>query len=297
MTTVDEVQVGTTPQAIREHYDLSDDFYALWLDRDMVYSCALFDGSDDLHDAQMRKLDHHIAEAHAAGAARVLDIGCGWGALLRRLAGTGVGSAVGLTLSRTQAARIARDAVAGTSVRLEAWQDHRPAEPYDAIISIGAFEHFATRDMSDERRLAAYRQFFAFCRRNLRPGGRISLQTIAYVNPGKTTDTFVPTTIFRESELPYASEILRASELHFEIAALRNDRFHYLKTCRLWAARLAARREKAVELVGEEATRNYERYLAIAAAAFKTGALGLLRMTLVAIGPATPAHKAPDHPR
>lgn len=278
------ISIGTSAEAIRAHYDISDDFYALWLDREMVYSCALFADGDDLYAAQMRKLDHHIAEARAAGAARVLDIGCGWGALLRRLVQTGVGSAVGLTLSRTQAARVERDAVPGTSVRLEPWQEHVASEPYNAIISIGAFEHFATRDLTRDERVLVYRRFFEFCRRNLQASGRLSLQTIAYVNPGTPGQSLVPARIFRESELPFVSEILQASEPIFELVSLRNDRLDYLKTCRAWASGLAAHRSEAVALIGEESTTDYERYLSIAAAGFKTGAVGLFRLTLSATG-------------
>src|SRR6516162_6407429 len=95
---------GASPEAIKAHYDLSDEFFGLFIGPDMIYSCALFEGDDDLASAQRRKLDHHIASASAYGANRVLDIGCGWGALLRRLVEhAGVRTAVGLTLSRSQA--------------------------------------------------------------------------------------------------------------------------------------------------------------------------------------------------
>src|SRR5262249_31040152 len=96
--------VGSSREAIKRHYDLSDEFFQLWLDPLMVYSCALFDGTSDLAEAQLRKLDYHIAAANAADSAHVLDIGCGWGALLNRLVGhAGVKQATGLTLSASQA--------------------------------------------------------------------------------------------------------------------------------------------------------------------------------------------------
>jgi cyclopropane-fatty-acyl-phospholipid synthase len=271
---------GTSAEAIRAHYDLCDDFFGLWLGEEKIYSCALFEPGDDLYAAQLRKLDYHIEQAAAAGASRVLDVGCGWGALLRRLVRTGVSSAAGLTLSRTQGEQIARDAIPGTAVHVEPWEAYVPDAPYDAIISIGAFEHFATRDMTTGEKGLAYRRFFEFCHRNLRRRGRISLQTVAYMNPGEARNWFVPTTIFRESELPFASEILAASEPLFEIAALRNDRMDYMHTCRSWARNLAARRDDAVRLVGDEVTRDYEQYLTLAAA-FKAGAVCLLRLTLI----------------
>ena len=140
---------GASREAIRAHYDAGEDFFALWLGPELVYSAALFQDGDDLATAQIRKLDHHIAAAHAAGAARVLDVGCGWGAMLRRLVRhAGVGQAVGLTLSAAQAAWIGRTPTAGITVREESWRDHVPPAPYDAIISVGAFEHFAQPGMA-----------------------------------------------------------------------------------------------------------------------------------------------------
>ena len=98
------VDAGASAAAIRNHYDLGDDFFGLWLGPERIYSAALFEGADDLDAAQTRKLDHHIAAAGAAGKARVLDVGCGWGAMLRRLTRhAGVKHAVGLTLSASQA--------------------------------------------------------------------------------------------------------------------------------------------------------------------------------------------------
>src|SRR5688572_25683389 len=94
---------GASRSAIRHHYDLSNDFYALWLDPSMTYSSALWSDGDSLASAQRRKLDFHIEGARAPGAARVLDVGCGWGGLLQRAVDDwGVGHAVGLTLSQAQ---------------------------------------------------------------------------------------------------------------------------------------------------------------------------------------------------
>jgi cyclopropane-fatty-acyl-phospholipid synthase len=138
--------------------------------------------------------------------------------------------------------------------------------------------------MTRREKVAAYRRFFEFCHRNLRASRRLSLQTIAYLHPGNPGEPFVPATIFHESELPHPSEILEASEPLFELVALRNDRADYLKTCRTWSRNLAARRAEAVALVGEATTDNYLRYLAIAAAAFKAGAVCLLRMTFARSG-------------
>lgn len=273
---------GASPAAIQAHYDLSDDFFRLWLDPEMVYSAALFEGEEDLATAQVRKLDHHIDAAKARGAERVLDIGCGWGALLRRLVNTGgVKEAIGLTLSASQAAWIRRTPLPGITVREESWREHKPASPYDAIISIGAFEHFARPGLSREEKLAAYREFFDFCHGALKPGGRLSLQTIAYVGSRAELPPFIANEVFRESELPFIAEPLIAAADAFEVVALRNDREHYDRTLRMWERALAAREAEAVALVGAGAVSHFHRYLKISAMGFRTGAICLLRMSFV----------------
>ena len=274
-------KAGASPEAIRAHYDVGDDFFRLWLDPEMVYSAALFadDRDDDLAAAQTRKLDHHIAAARANGAPRVLDVGCGWGALLRRLTtSAGVGQAVGLTLSASQAQWIRDLHLARVEVREENWRDHRPAAPYDAIISVGAFEHFAKPGLSSAARIAGYREFFAFCRDVLKPGGRLSLQTIAYAAPGMSLPAFVMERIFPETEPPLISEPIVAAEGLFELETLRNDRHHYDRTLRLWVRNLTARREEAVALVGEQTVSEFLTYLKASAVAFRSGTLCLLRI-------------------
>ena len=211
---------GASPEAIGVHYDVSSEFFKLWLDPEMIYSCALFDGTDDLAEAQIRKLDHHIEAAGAAGAARVLDIGCGWGGLLRRLTGpAGVTQAVGLTLSASQASWIRRDPRPGIEVREESWRDHRPDQPYDAIISIGAFEHFVHPGMSGAEKLEAYREFFAWCDGVLVPGGRLSLQTIAYPAP--------PSETVRRQSAFIAQRIFPGKRPAADLGARRRRRRHF----------------------------------------------------------------------
>jgi cyclopropane fatty-acyl-phospholipid synthase-like methyltransferase len=173
---------GASEQAIQAHYDVSNDFYALWLDSSMVYSCALWDdedAGDTLHLAQLRKLDYHLSEAQAHGKARLLDVGSGWGALLERsVTHYGVGHAVGLTLSRAQADWVAQSASERVSVLLESWADHAPEASYDAIVSIGAFEHFAKIGLAKAQKIDAYRRFFKWCHEHASDNCTLSLQSI-----------------------------------------------------------------------------------------------------------------------
>ncbi|MFE0132937.1 class I SAM-dependent methyltransferase [Streptomyces sp. NPDC059037] len=287
---------GATAEAIRHHYDISNDFYGLWLDDSLTYTCALWDDAgtsgsggvrETLEGAQARKLDHLIEGACAVGARRVLDVGCGWGSLLKRLVQIyGVEHAVGLTLSDSQAELIRAAGLPNTELRVENWLDHQPDGGYDAIISIGAFEHFAKTGLSRAARVAAYREFFERCYAWLPPRGRIALQTNIKGNNtvmDKATVRelmFIIETIFPESEIPALSEVIEAGEKLFDVVSLRNDPDHYSRTCAEWLRRLTENREQAVRSAGEENVANYERYLGASVRHFRNRHLGLARIIL-----------------
>ena len=283
---------GASSVAIQHHYDVGNEFYRLWLDPTLSYSGAMWEPGDTLETAQLRKLDFHIEQARASGAARVLDVGCGWGGLLRRMAEVhGVGQSVGLTLSRAQAEWVAALDIPNVETHLESWSEHEPAAPYDAIISIGAFEHFATLDSSDERRRDGYRAFFSRCHDWLKPGGRLSLQTFAYGSMRRREDVkqtpgtqFLASEIFPETDPPSLIDIVAASTGIFEIEALRNDRVDYAVTCKEWLTRLKANRSEVVRLVGESGFIRYQRYLQLSTIGFDTGYLALFRITFSRIG-------------
>lgn len=283
---------GASAEAIRFHYDVGNDFYRLWLDPSMTYTCALFadaEEEDRIFEAQVRKMDYHSALAVAAGCGRVLDIGCGWGGMLRRLvAEYSVAHAVGLTLSEAQAEWVHREPDPRIELRIENWMDHQPQQPYDAILSIESMEAFARPGLSTEEKIAVYSVFFGRCHAWLRPGGRMALQVIAYGNSGpEDLDPFISTKIFPESDLPRLAEIAGAVERRFEIILLVNDRRHYVRTLRAWLRRLRGRRAEAVLLAGEDTVRRYEEYLHISIAAFASGSCDLYRIGLQRI----------DHPR
>ncbi|MCF8533608.1 MAG: class I SAM-dependent methyltransferase, partial [Reyranella sp.] len=166
-------------------------------------------------------------------------------------------------------------------IRLESWVDHKPAEPYGAIVSIGAFEHFTKPDDESEAKIAIYRDFFSRCRDWLRPDARMTLQTIAYgdPNPDAAAVPFMRD-IFPDSDLPRVRDILTATDDLFEIERLRNDRVDYARTCDIWAKNLRTHRAKAVELVGIEQTKRYERYLKFSGWGFWSNRLHLLRFRL-----------------
>ena len=276
---------GGAEAAIQRHYDVSDAFYALWLDPTMTYSCALWRPGDDpadLHAAQLRKLDFHLDAAGAPRARHLLDIGCGWGSLMRRASAVDtIETVTGLTLSDTQARHIAASGTPRAIVRKESWIDHRPDRTYGSIVSIGAFEHFASPGDSTGHKTALYREFLARCRSWLAPDGALSLQTICYgsLRPSQG-NAFITEHIFPDSELPEPHEIVHAASGIFEVTALRNDRVQYARTCELWLANLRRRRAEAAAIVGEETVVRYEKYLRMSAFGFNTGRIGLLRLTL-----------------
>ena len=265
----------TSVEAIRHHYDVGNEFYRLWLDPSLSYSCAWRAGeTTTLEQAQEEKLRRHLA---AAGArARLLDVGCGWGGILAR---AGV-PAVGLTLSDEQAAHV-RDL--GFDVRVQDWRDHESDERYDGIVSIGAFEHFAGAGANPASKIATYREFFTRCREWLGDSrtGALSLQTIAYadMNP-RDASPFIQQEIFPDAELPTLAEITAAAEGVLEVTALSNGRLDYAWTCAQWARRLKAHRVQARGLVGPETVARFERYLTLSALGFRMRKLALYRITL-----------------
>lgn len=273
-----DATAGASAGAIQAHYDVGNSFFSLWLDSSMTYSCALWEGTDTLEAAQLRKLDFHIDQARAAGAGRVLDVGCGWGSLMTRLANRGAQDVVGLTLSPAQASYIRHRKVPSLSVLEEGWQSHVPSAPYDAVISVGALEHFVRPEMSPAERVGIYRDFFSRCGDWLHTGGLMSVQTIAYGNGNFRHGTI--SSIFPESDLPRLGELVSALEGRFELVRLRNDREDYARTCRSWLERLRSSREHAIRVVGTETVEHYESFLGASARGFDAGVFLLLRLQL-----------------
>jgi cyclopropane-fatty-acyl-phospholipid synthase len=284
-----EPRVGATKHAIQHHYDVGNDFYALWLGSTMAYSCAMWREGDDLDTAQVRKFDHHIQESGADRAKRVIDIGCGWGGLLQRIvAEHRPEKIVGLTLSEAQAEWVRGLNLANVEVRVESWADYVADRPFQAAISVGAFEHFARPEFSDEEKVLAYKRFFARCQSLLDEGGILSLQTFAYGSARTRRDAtfagegahFLAQEIFRETDPPTLANIAEAMHGTFELVRMHNDREGYAKTCRVWLENMKARREDAIRVAGAEVYERYRKYLNYAFAGFASRNLDLYRITL-----------------
>lgn len=268
--------------AIGFHYDQPVEFYAAFLDRDLVYSCAYFDeGVTDLNAAQRAKIDHALRKLRLRSGERLLDIGCGWGALAVRAAQEYGAQVLGVTLSERQTREAARRiAQAGLNHRARVeLLDYRqmPSDTglFDKIVSIGMFEHVG-RD-----RLAEY---FETAYRLLKPGGLFLNHGIAIhernARGGKVSG-FMGRFIFPDGELVLVSDSLQFAErAGFEVRDIENLREHYLLTLRHWVKNLETNRAQAVAAAGEQSYRAWRLYMAGSAQGFKTSRVGVYQALL-----------------
>ena len=277
---------GASAEAIQHHYDVSNDFYRMWLDpKTMSYTSGIFqldDPNQSLSDAQRTKVDYHAQTARAANQARVLDIGCGWGNMLFSLVRDhNVKHATGLTLSKAQRRHILDAGDPRIEVRLESYVDHAPESEYDAIVSVEAIEHFARFGLSWAEKVDIYRELFSKAHAWLKPGGWMSLQMTTYGNSCSASfDQFVAEEIFREADLPRLSEICAACDGLFSVETVLNGREHYVRTLRHWLAGLRSRRADAIATAGMEVYRRYDTFLRLSTYMFESGACDLQRIAL-----------------
>lgn len=262
--------------AISHHYDVSNAFYKLFLDERMVYSCAYFhDDADTLEAAQAQKLDHICRKLRLQPGERLLDIGCGWGALVIWAAQHYGVSAHGITLSRAQYDEATqRVAAAGLQDRVTIEvRDYRALEGegvYDKVSSVGMFEHVG---------LANLPEYNATVYRVLKPNGLFLNHGITHDEEGwrKTVDTeFINRYVFPDGELDLVSNVQRGMErAQFEIQDVENLRMHYARTLRHWVSRLEARHDDALQHVGEATFRVWRLYMAASALEFEAGGTGI----------------------
>lgn len=268
-------------QAISFHYDRSNEFYALWLDRRMVYSCGYFARpSVALDAAQEAKLDHVCRKLRLRPGERLLDIGCGWGSLVMHAAERYAVEAVGVTLSRAQAELAARrieDAGLAERCRIRVldYRDLDAEERFDKIASIGMVEHVGEPMLPE---------YFAKAWSLLRPCGAFLNHGITWraTEPRLAGETFDTRFVFPDGRLTTLHEVLRpAEEAGFEVRDVESLREHYALTLRHWVRRLEARHEEVHRHVDEPTYRIWRLYMAGAAHAFAVGRLNVYQTLLV----------------
>jgi cyclopropane-fatty-acyl-phospholipid synthase len=258
--------------AISHHYDVSNEFYALWLDPRMVYSCAYFRTEEQtLEQAQLAKLDHICTKLHLQPGERFLDIGCGWGALIMRAAEKYGVDATGITLSRNQfELATERIRAAGLQDRcrvlLQDYRDHPGEGFYDKIASVGMFEHVGLRNLP---------MYFATVTRLLRERGLflnhgITSSDVKNRAVGLGGGEFIGRYVFPKGELPHLHRVVHdMSEQDLEVHDVECLRPHYARTLDCWSANFEKRLAQAAAASNERTTRIWRIYLAGCAYAFE----------------------------
>ncbi|GAB3005225.1 cyclopropane mycolic acid synthase MmaA2 [Mycobacterium bourgelatii] len=274
---------------VQAHYDLSDDFFRLFLDPTQTYSCAYFERDDmTLEEAQIAKIDLALGKLGLQPGMTLLDVGCGWGATMRRAVEKYDVNVVGLTLSKNQAAHVqkqfdAMDTSRTRRVLLNGWEQFD--EPVDRIVSIGAFEHFG-HDRYDD--------FFALANTILPADGVMLLHTITGLTGPQIVERgmpltfemarfikFIVTEIFPGGRLPSIEKVEEHSaKAGFTLTRRQSLQAHYAKTLDIWAAALESRKDDAIRIQSEEVYERYMKYLTGCANAFRVGYIDVNQFTL-----------------
>lgn len=274
---------------VQAHYDLSDDFFAVFLDPSRTYSCAYFERDDmSLEEAQKAKIDLALGKLGLKPGMTLLDVGCGWGATAMRALEQYDVNVVGLTLSRNQATYVQQlfdesDSPRTKRVLLAGWEEFD--EPVDRIVSIGAFEHFG-HDRYDD--------FFRFAHDALPADGVMLLHTITGLHPREAHTKGVPLTlelakfikfilteIFPGGRLPSIEMVEEYSaRASFTLSRRQSLQSHYARTLDLWAANLEANHDAAVRIQSQEVYDRYMRYLTGCADLFRKGQIDVNQFTL-----------------
>ncbi|MEE8351483.1 MAG: cyclopropane-fatty-acyl-phospholipid synthase family protein [Rhodospirillales bacterium] len=268
--------VGKAAENIAHHYDLGNDFYRLFLDEGMQYSCAYFLSDDDtLEQAQRNKLRLLAAKLNLSPGQRVLDIGCGWGELALYLAALNDIEVVGITLSREQhekAQSRAQSAGMGERVRFEL-KDYREVEGrFDRIVSVGMFEHVGVHH---------YGEFFAKINELMDDDGIALIHSIGHMSPPGTASPWLRKYIFPGAYSPALSEVFDVVEQNsLWVTDLEFLRLHYAKTLAHWMQRFEANRDKIEAMYDERFGRMWEFYLVSAEMMFRTGSQFVFHMQL-----------------
>jgi cyclopropane-fatty-acyl-phospholipid synthase len=278
--------------AIRFHYDVGEAFFRLWLDDRLTYSCAYFppgstaaSAAQTLDAAQEAKLELIARKLRAAPGSRLLDIGCGWGSLVRYTAERHGVSAVGVTLSQRQADQANADAMAAgladrVTVQVRDYRDLGPLGEFDIVASVGMFEHVGRGN------LAVY---FRAAHDALRPGGSFLNHGIAIARMPRrrasrhdaSTGRFIDRYVFPDGELVSVDEAVRvARATGFEVIDVQSLRQHYALTLAAWVSRLESHWDEAVAAAGDEVCRTWRLYMAAARGGFEHGDLDVYQLLL-----------------
>jgi cyclopropane-fatty-acyl-phospholipid synthase len=271
-------------QAVTYHYNVSNDFYALWLGKRMVYSCAYFKSPEEnLDTAQERKLDYICRKLRLRRGERLLDIGCGWGGLIIHAAKKYGVRALGITLSEPQVRLanefIQREGISGQCrAEVRDYREIEEPESFDKIVSVGMFEHVGESMLPE---------YFTRAYRLLKPGGVFLNHGIAFGlnQPKKRGPSFSDRYIFPDGELlPIHVTLTTAEKSGFEVRDVESLREHYMHTLRHWRRRLEAHHDEAIALTDEPTFRIWRLNHAGSAYGFQNGRLNVYQTLLVKSG-------------
>ncbi|MCR2104297.1 SAM-dependent methyltransferase [Campylobacter upsaliensis] len=262
---------------IKSHYDIGNDFYRLWLDDTMSYSCAYFKtSSDTLYEAQINKIEHTLKKLDLKPNEKLLDIGCGWGWLSIMAAQKYGVKVVGVTISEEQCKK-AQERVRElkledrVEIRLQNYQDLEFEDYFDKVVSVGMFEHVGKENLG---------LYFMKAKQVLKPGGSMLLHSILAMFEGKT-NAWIDKYIFPGGYLPSLREVVSAmSEWDFHLLLVESLRIHYAKTLDMWSENFNQVLPQVREKYDEEFVRMWDLYLRSCASAFRVGSVDLFQFLI-----------------
>lgn len=272
----------TDAKAISHHYDVSNDFYKLWLDNEMIYSCAYFKtGTENIHQAQTQKLDHICRKLRLDSGDRLLDVGCGWGGLMIWAVKNYGVKAVGITISQKQYEYVRRRIVMEglddrCQVKLKDYRDLHDEGVFDKVVSVGMFEHVGIKNLG---------RYFHAMRGALRNGGTLLNHGITsrwMKNRGDSFggSKFIDRYVFPDGELPHLNlAARRMEESGLEITDIESLRLHYVKTLQHWHRRLCEKKNEARALITDKLFRVWNVYMPGCAHAFSKDWVSVYQIT------------------
>jgi len=280
--------LGSDADEVRSHYDISNEFFKLWQDPNQVYSCAYFEREDmSLEEAQMAKIDLSLGKLGLQPGMTLVDIGCGWGATMMRAVEKYDVNVIGLTLSHNQKEHIERlfaesDSPRRKEVRLQPWEEYD--EPFDRVVSIGAFEHFG---------FGKYDDYFKKTYNLMPDDGVMLLHTIVIPSDEEVRERklplkmstvrfikFILDEIYPGGRLPLVAQVEEhATKAGFNVTRVQPLRPHYARTLDTWASNLESKKDEAIAITSEEVYERFMKYLTGCADLFRNGYTDVCQFT------------------